>query len=616
MAIASGDDLVVALADAANDVTVLRLGRDGATHARTQIASDIAIEQLVFAGRELLIRRVDHTIERYDANGAPLGRISADAGERLGMIAVRDHFVLVASGQSEKSSTRLRRLVLALGNGMTWGPDVMLPTAIDLEPVAISPDGRRIAGAVHVPLRLAGRPVPSQPAAHPGKPLAPQQLDLDLANESVSGLPVVARRLAVFELGALGDTVKQIELDHDIQVNPGVQLGFTDNATLAIAQDGLSWWSATSRAADPWTTAAAPVPGDSTESAIANGVVVTAFAGGLALRDPEHTRYLGWSHLVNGATKLIGDTLAVGPTDGDLQWFDRDLVDVDHLELSTLSTFDGSTAFNMVPIGQHHAVVLRRTTSGSHAVLVDARDQRQQVDVGPLLTNPQVIYDPDLAQLSFVDSSKLYRYHVSFSPLAATVMPVIDLPPNLVGVYPVDPARADGAVAVLLGYDDRGYTLRWIHGNDSATATVRHIDAGVLAVDSTGTEYAMSKPKTLVGERDGKVVVELPYDDQPMVVAPSPSGDAIAIASHDEVEVFDLAGKTSGKSRWKQHVWSPVGLTLSDHGGRVYVPTRGGLIALDGHSGNVVGRACGTRFGVHGVPLTTSVYDSPPVCED
>jgi hypothetical protein len=598
IAIASGDDLVVALADAANDVTVMRLGRDGTTHARAQIASDIGIEQLVFVGRDLLIRRIDHTIERYDANGARLGRVVADAGERLGAIAAHDRSVVVASGQSESSTTRLRRLVLGLGDGLSWGADLTLPAPIDLEPLAISPDGRRIAGAVRdqppaakkeaSPKQLAGGKQP------PAKPEPPP--------------PPVVRRLAIFELA---DVPRAVELDHEIRLTPRVRLGFTDNDTLAIAQDALTWWSAKSAAIDPWNNDAAPVPGDSTESATADGLVVTAFAGGLALRDPARTRYLGWSHLVNGATKAIGDTIAVGPMDGDLQWFDRDLVDTDHLELSTLSMFDGGTAINMVPIGQHHAVVLRRTSSGSHAVLVDARDPRQQVEIGPQLVNPQIVYD-ELDHLSLVDSNKLYRYRVSFAPLAATALSVIDLPPNLVGVYPVDPERAGGAVAVLVGYDNQGYTLRWIHGNDVAAATVHHIEAGVLAVDSSGIEYAMSKPKTLVGQRDGKVVVELPYDDQPIVVAPSPSGDMIAIASRDAVELFDA----SGKSHWKQHVWSPVGLTLSAHGARVFVPTRGGLIALDGQDGNVIGRACGTRFGVHSLPLTTSIYDAPPVCED
>jgi hypothetical protein len=613
IAIASGDDLVVALADAANDVTVMRLGRDGTTHARAQIASDIGIEQLVFVGRDLLIRRIDHTIERYDANAARLGRLVADPGERLGAIAGRDRFVVVASGQSEKSTTRLRRLLFGLGEGLSWGADVTLPAPIDLEPLAISPDGRRIAGAardqpVAVKKQLEGGKQP--PNAKPEPP--PPPVIRTLAVFELADVPrIVDQSSAPFGGAARSGGAKPIGLDHEIRLNPRVQLGFTDNDTLAIAQDALTWWSAKSAVIDPWNSDAAPVPGDSTESATADGLVVTAFAGGLALRDPAHTRYLGWSHLVNGPTKVIGDSLAVGPTDGDLEWFDRDLVDTDHLDLSTLSMFDGGTAINMVPIGQHHVVVLRRTSSGSHAVLVDARDPRQQVEVGPQLVNPQIVYD-EQDHLSLIDNNKLYRYRVSFAPLAAAMLSVIDLPQNLVGVYPVDPERAGGAVAVLVGYDNQGYTLRWIHGNDAASATVHHVGAGVLAVDSAGIEYAMSKAKTIVGERDGKVVVELAYDDQPMVVAPSPSGDMIAVASRDAVELFDA----SGKSRWKQHVWSPVGLTLSEHGARVFVPTRGGLLALDGHDGNVVGRACGTRFGVHGLPLTTAIYDSPPVCED
>jgi hypothetical protein len=97
-----------------------------------------------------------------------------------------------------------------------------------------------------------------------------------------------------------------------------------------------------------------------------------------------------------------------------------------------------------------------------------------------------------------------------------------------------------------------------------------------------------------------------------MAVIPSLDGNRLVVLYPDAVEVFDA----DGASRWKRSVWQPTSASLSADNRHLFVPTRGGLLVLDGTSGEVTGRACGTRFGLHDLPLTSTVYETPPVCED
>jgi hypothetical protein len=605
MAIAGGEDLVVAFADNEADVTVMRLGRDGSVHAHAQVASEIGIEQLAFLGRDLLVRRVDQTIERYNDKGTLLGRVVAGAGERLGAIATRDRFAIVASADGDQLCRRLRWLTVdrsatpfgLIDRGLVWGAEIPVPNAIALEPLAISPDGRRVAAE----LRAIGPPAPARSAPP-------------------AALPQIVRppldTLAVFQLG-LG--ARAIDTTPQVQLAGRAQLGFIDGTNLAIAQTQLTWWSATPPTRDPWDGEPAQVSVDASTSAIGNGVVVTAFASGLALRDPQHTHYLGWSHVATGSVQTAGTTLVVGPTDNSYEWFDENLAEAGGVELTALAGSDGAAPNDVVAIGDHQVAELRRGTDRSRVALVDAREPHDDVELDVELSNGQqkLVYEPSLQELDIIDNRKLYRFHVSLAPLTASPLPTFELPENVipVSVHAVDPRRAGGAVALVVGYDNNdGYTLRSLYPDRAQPEKPHHVTTNPLAVDLTGTWYThkVGTLNTIVGTRGDRVVVTLDDDEPLQQVVPNADSSAIVLVTPIGVELRD----SSGKSRWKQQLWEPTGAWPSIDGRRIFVSTRGGLVALDGNDGSVVARTCGTQFGLHSTPLTTAAFEAPPVCED
>jgi hypothetical protein len=605
IAIASGDDqdLIVALADAANDVTLVRVGRDGGVRSRAQITSDVGLEQLVFLGHDLLVRRADQTIERYTARGESHGRVVADGGERLGVIAVRDRFAIVASGDGEQPTKRIRRLTVE--DQLVWGADIRLPEAILLEPLAISADGQRIAAA-----KLDKDLVP--PQVHPEMPDASVTRQV-MMNPAAKAIEVHVTELVLFQLG-IG--AHAIELPQPVRLEQHARLGFVDNGHLAIVGDNLSWWSAKPETRDPWASEPAqPIAGTQGGSVFGTGVVVTAFAGGLALRDPDHTRYLGWSHLIYGTAQAVGNHVAIGPADNGFVWLDANGDETDSLELSSLAKLPDRTIYGGFVVGDHHIVAMRRDPDHMRAVLVDARDLTTQVDLEPGFTNPQLeVYEPTLHEIAFIDSGTLYRYRISLTPLAAEALTPIHIENTNVALHLVDPERADGAVAMLLGYDDSGYVMSTLYGDGRKQPKPTHVEVPVLAVDANGTWY--SQPggigNPLLATRDGKLVLRLACEKQAMAVMPSADGNSLVVLYPDAVELFDA----HGASRWKRTVWQPTSASLSADNRHLFVPTRGGLLVLDGATGEVTSRACGTRFGLHDLPLTSTVYETPPVCED
>ncbi len=575
-----GDELVATLVDRARAARVIRLGRDGTVHGRAQLAGDVAIRQVVAVGADVLVRRADETIERFDADGVQRGRIAARPGERVGAIASRGGAALASIISGEETGATAVRWI-QLGDELRWGDEVALPAAIGGSPLALSPRRTRIAATVP---RI----------------------------KSASG----AMQLVIYKLE---DGKARPFAMPSIDVPPGDELGFTDDDHVATTGSELKWWGPSSD--DPW---AAPVqqaapfntrqPG---AGAVGDGVALAGYAAGLEVATPERTHYLGWRSLSFGATSVEGDRITMGPNEGRFAWLDERLAETHSVEQKALARDESSPVPQViVAVGERHVAIVSQLGEQQAVELVDVAHPATRIELGRFGVVQRLDYEPSLHQLAVALPDRILRFAVDVDTLAANRLPPIPLHGSIYSLRLLDPARADGAVAIVVAYVD-GVGDRVVTYRGTSRPTVARdepLDGSVLATDPTGAYYARynDAPNELAVRRGGRTLRKIAIPNAGNIAAVSHDRERLAVMKGQGIDLLDATGAT----RWHQPLFGPIVVAFTEDDRRLVVRATTGLVSYDVATGEPVASACGWAFGLHDTPLTAATYGQPSLCED
>lgn len=585
----SGDELIAAVVDHAQAVWVLRLARDGTIRGRVQLPGDVAARQVVAAGADLLVRRADETIERYDGAGVLHGKISAQPGARIGTIATRDAAAIatiVAGDDEEAHAVRW----IDLGDELAWGAALALPSALEPEPLALSPGRRRIAG------------------------VAPASVQLPRAKfEPPGGLDNAfgPHPLVVFDVGA---TIRPYAMPSQL-VERGAVIGFTDDDDVAIAnRTTTQWWTAATH--DPWAREASPsAPFGARElgaGAVADRVAVSGYAAGLELDGPQSTRYLGWGTLSLGNVVTVGDRVIVGPSDNKLVWLDDRLAETQAMSIADPLQ---PAPYQTLVVDERHVLLARMEGKGGASLaLHDLDHPKADVALGSYSSLDHFGYEPSLHLLAIshddrIDVLELDALHGK--TIKRTALPHAG---SLFDIKLLDPARSGGLVAVTTGYDDETRTVVRSY-RQRATQPLRQVFVGsVDSVDDLGNvyEHTPDQPNKLIVRHADRPVRVIALGEAVEGTAASRDGTRIALRRTHEVALI----ASDGAVRWRRTVWAPSAIVFAAGDRRVVVRTPSGLVALDAETGAEVTRTCGWEFGLHTSPLPAQTYGFAPVCED
>jgi len=554
------DELVAATIDTVGSVRVLRLSRDGRVLAQASVAGDVPARQIVAFGADILIRRIDQSIERVDASGIARGRIAARPGERLGAIAVRSGAAVVAIVNGDRGeSTTLRWL--DLGERLAWGRDLDMPQTIDPELVALSPSRTRIA------------------AGHPRPGREPE--------------------LAVYEV--VKSDVQTFAMP-DIDIANGNAIGFASDHKLAVAGERApAWWT------DSSTTPDTKPEGDellkraraSGPGAVGDGLAVYAYGAGLALATPKKTRYLGWRDLV---LQNPGDGLTYGLSEGRFLWLDR--------ELHVTHRFDThiENAYQAFPLDEHRLIVMSRHETNTRLSLVDVRDPDKPFTVYESPAFAGWSYEPVSRVFAISESDAIHRFQVAADRLAASELPKL-VHSQVYELKVLDPAKADGASLLLVEYDGEteGQRIDLVRGTHHERQT---IEGAVLAIDATGVVYTRVV-QDIVAYRGRHKLRTFPSGSPNGTGAVSHDGKSLALTRPHEIAMLD----SEGHERWHRELWTPMALTFSDADDELFVRTQTGLVAYNAATGEPITRTCGFEFGLQD-SVYAMTYGQSTVCED
>jgi hypothetical protein len=570
----NGSGLLAAMLDDAGGVQLLRLERDGTIRGRVQLPGDVRCEQVVAVGDNMLLRREDQSIERYDADGRLRGRLVAEPQGRIATIAVRRDSAIALLDPDEKGATdKLRWIVL--GDELRWGTRVVLPERVRARSLALSPDHRRIAGIEPSTSKIT-------------------VLGLD-PPEVIDGMNVGA---------GVGDA----------------DLGFVDDNRVAGANGGnLSWWSATPpppASSDPWEVP--PRPGlfpssISGEAAIGDGVVIAGYGASLLVADASHVRYLAWQQFPT--TPLVAGELMAMWNGNQMIWLD------DKLERTRV--FDireqlGRQNVWAIPVGSHHVVLLDTSnySSPQGIELVDADRPAAKVMFGKHSAQ-RMEFDPVLGVLTFVEDSQLLRFQLDLVHMTATALPPLQIrrPHQTYSsagiVRLMDPAR--GTIAMATIDDDGGTHLMEFQAapGGAVKRKIRRSWDAVLAIDSSGAIWGRSE-NAIVAARDGKVVARIADGQTVTVVSPSHDAKRVALWRENDIVMIDH----NGVEQWHRTLWGTGSVTFTLDDRRVVVLVAAGLVELDAATGATLGAECGWGFGLYDQAPPSDGRAISPVCEE
>jgi hypothetical protein len=576
---ARDNELIATLVDRARSARVLRLGRDGVVHHRAQVVGEVAIRQVVAVGADVLVRRADETIERVDPDGIVRGRITARPGERIGAIASRGGAALatIVSGESGASAVRW----ISLGDELAWGDEIALPGTIAGTMIALSPRRKLLAATV----------VRAQ-------------------------VVVGATQLVVYKLE--DGKAKPFAMP-GIDVPAGDVIGFTDDDHVAITGSALKWWGPSS--VDPWAAPVDVAPPFGARQlgagAVGDGVALIAYAAGLEIGTPDRNRYLGWRSLSFGASAIDGDGIALGPNESRFEWLDERLVETHSVELKALVHDEASPQPSVVVgIGDHHVVVVSQLGNQAIIDLVDAAHPATRTELARALAVERIEYEESLRQLAVAVPGRILRFALDLDKRTATSLPAIPHEGSIYSLRLLDPAHADGAVAVVVGYRDGvGDRVETYRGTSRIKRTRDEaLDGSVLAIDATGAYYARNNEtaNVLTVRRDGRAIRTIPAPNVSGASAISHDRERLAVMNGQGVDMLDATGAT----RWHQSLLGTLTVAFTQDDRRLVVRATTGLVAYDVATGEQLASACGWAFGLHDTPLTGATYGQPSLCED
>jgi len=561
----AGTDLLAAIRDDSNSVTLLRLGRDGAVHGRAQLSGELGYDQVIAIDDGVLARTPDQAIEWFSADGELRGKVVAEPGQRIQAIATRHGgaAALVRDG----ATTQLRWL--ELGKRIAWRNIQVLPAARG-SAFAVSPDHHRVA----------------------------------VVDDS-TGI------VLVYELG-----LQPAAIIHGTRVNAeSVSLGFTDNDHAAVIGSRLEW-HVIAPADDAWAnTAAMPVPPQVTGGAVGDGVAVTGIFDMLALSNKASTRYLGYAAAGAGTMTTVGNEVLVGFTGTHFAWLDSNLTLKRQIELQT-SERRFATAF---ALDEHHLVEETNTPANKyHLAIVDV-DNHESLPVGDFGVPERIEYFADIGVLAVVTrGDPVRRYKVDFAKHAVTEMPTLDI--NFKGSFAalrlLDPEHADGIVAIALGWPSeyaehyRLDTYRMERGK--LVKQSRRFDGTLARIDGDGTIYTIEGGRVTVQRGAQKLASFMLAPGARPLLSFDSKHTRVALLEGRDVVLRDL----TGAQKWRTPVWGGSQVLFAPDDKHVIVRASAGLVVLDAASGERTAMECGWGFGIQTTAPLFRSSNTEPVCED
>jgi hypothetical protein len=524
------------------------------------------------------------------------GRIAADPSSSFGALAVRHGIAAVvlvghdttvgpATLQVVKHRKQPPPAVLVerasglrwitLGEGLAWGATIEVPKNIDPHALAISPSHKRVLLAE----------------------LSSGQVDL-------------------FDVGATGLT--EVASDGVITAQAGALGLVDDDHAVAVAFSAVHWLIAKAAKKpdiDPWKIETNPTAETVNDQvyAIGDGMFVSALGPNLVKQDLHATTYLGWSDVASGNVIVSGVGVGLEPGNGHMVWLDRSLQRENEVDIAELGYGPLMRTWWLDP---NHAVLERRGNNDTSEVfLVDVRHREVNVALGSFRYIQQISYAEDVGMIAIVIAGEIHRFKVDLEYNKTAALP------TLIGNFQgpqfrlLDPERANGLIAIGVGYDDMGMRVTsWRDGPNGKLQGVKAKGAllgAPIGVDATGMIYVRGGD-AVTGVRDGKDVLHFPTGEVAEMLVSNVTGDRLAAIHGAELAVYD----PKGGLQWRQNVWGAQSMLFTHDGTRLVVRTTGGLLMLDATTGERLSAACGFTFGIMTKTPAATALNTRPVCED
>jgi hypothetical protein len=387
----------------------------------------------------------------------------------------------------------------------------------------------------------------------------------------------------------------------------------------------LHWWSA--QPGDPWALLEARLGIAAMPVAIADRVIAGAQDASLALSTGKATHYLGYRNLGIGTVSAIGPfaALAIGP---DVIWLDR--------KLRATRRFDGPVdAIQVFAVDSRHVVQVARVAdevaapatpisppprpkpwTRAKVTLVDIENRKEHV-LGTWERTPVLDYDEDTRVLALTVDRRVDRFHLDLANNRAEPMQALATTTAAVAIA-ADPKTAVGVVAITYAVLPEGaYTLGFFEEKPMdvpvrAVSTIRTANGSMLlGFDNTGRGYFASGLE-IVAYSEGREPERIPAREHPQIGAVSADGQSLVYLGTSEIVAIDR----NGAERWRVPAWRVNELHFANDQRTVLVSTQGGLLALDGATGNRIANGRGWGFGLATEHVSAVTFNAPNVCAE
>jgi hypothetical protein len=592
--------LLAAIVDEASDVELLRFDASGWLLGRVQLPSQPPVVQVVAIPGGVLVRRADHSIDRFDARGAPTGRVVPGPGQRVVSLAARrDRAIAGLAGPVDDRATTARWI--ELGTALAWGPAIALPEPLD--DLAIAPGGHRLAGIGLAAVSLAELGYTAVGFSEIGSERAGKIVELEPR-------PRVVATLLLDRSGADDPPGPRPTLQ------PPPIIGFADDDTVVIGAPGqLTWYSA--RRPARWVAA-----GRTSEPAgdfVIADRAVAPHGGALEISDLGADHYLGYRWVGAGHASLPepfrdGGGVLLSVQDGRL-WLDP------VLRARPLSRAGDWTTPELV-LDDHHVLIAFTRPSHPLETHLAIRDliTGDDTEIAALADIDHLQYDAGSRVLGIATGDEILRYRLAFEPMGAAPLPSLSGAGRNSRFYLTDPALANGVVAVVRDYAGSPqalvYRLDGVRGS-ALTPTTLELTGSIAAVDRAAAIYVVArglKVYPLAGQAAPRwlsgIIGITDATGITGISAISHDGTRLAAGDSDQVIVFDAGGA----QRWRRRVWHARSVAWSPDDRTLFAVADGGAtISFDAATGAQLAMRCGWGFGIYDEDIGVSA-NTPSAC--
>ncbi len=526
-------ELVIADLDPAGALEVVRTSATGAPAGRAAVPSDRPYTLVRATSHGLLALRDDQVLDVVDLHGGRIGQLAAHPGERVLDVLVRHDRALatVVTGH------RLQARWITFGDAPAWGGTAALPFEPTL-PIVLAPDHRHVAGVdavKHVPAIFdLGTGAETEPVDDAG------------ANEAH---PLTSAAHPVGFLDA-----------HTVVLDDRGQLAVWMEASSGLIEDGVSVLSQT----------AGP-------NVVADHRFIGARLGQLVLATPGRpVQYLGYRMAAASALHRTGGHWFVGQPAVHPEWTELD----DDLAVRRIIAPPPAAGpyLTAIPLDELHGLAITGIDNGPHS-LVRYTLGSNEVEVLRDNVGPRLEYEPasHLVAVDAPNGTTFFRVDPKTSALGPPMETTLEGT-----IYLVDPARAEGRIAVAIvgpEGDVGGATVTPIHS--ICPACPNHVKAG--------------RPQHVRFDAGDVTQLRTLHDlthiaDLTPLVRASPDGQRIVSFANNRVTLRDASGQT----RWTIALPGVTAVVWSERGDLVALAN--GLVRIDVETGALRERRCGWLF--------------------